>query len=182
VIFTETALSGAYIIEMKKIHDQRGYFARAWCDAEFKQHGLKTGIVQSNVGFSIKSGTLRGLHFQQAPHAEVKVVRCTRGAMFDVIVDLRRQSPSYKRWIGVELTEDNGKIVYVPEGFAQGYVTLRDKTEMNYHTTNYYNESAASGVRYDDPAFGIEWPVTPAVISAQDTNWPLLDERGEVQF
>ncbi len=177
MIFNGTPLLGAYVIEMSKIIDKRGYFARAWCQTELSQHGLKATIVQSNVGFSLRKGTLRGLHFQTDPYAEVKIVRCTRGAMFDVIVDLRCGSPTYRHWIGVELTEDNGKMLYVPEGFAQGYITLRDNTEMNYHTSNYYNEAAASGVRFSDPALQIDWPITPAVVSAQDLKWPLLDTR-----
>ena len=180
MIFKETTLSGAFVIEPEKINDHRGYFARVWCAKELQQRGLKKELLQSNVGFSVRRGTLRGLHFQRIPHAEVKIVRCTRGAMFDVIVDLRPESSSYKRWFGVELSEENSKMIYVPEGFAQGYLTLMDNTEMNYHTSELYSPEAASGVRYDDPAFGIQWPMVPTVVSEQDRSWPLIEQRQEV--
>jgi dTDP-4-dehydrorhamnose 3,5-epimerase len=177
LIIKETTLPGAYVIEPEKINDHRGYFARVWCQRELRQHGLKTDLAQSNVGFSDRKGTLRGLHFQKSPHAEVKIVRCTRGAMFDVIVDLRRESPTYKQWFGVELSDENSRMIYVPEGFAQGYMTLTDNTEMNYHTSDFYSADAASGVRYDDPAFGIQWPFAATVVSEQDRKWPLIDQR-----
>ena len=177
MIFTETVLPGAYVIEPKRINDDRGYFARVWCKQELKEHGLKSDMVQSNVGFSHQKGTLRGLHFQRAPHAEVKFVRCTRGAIFDVIVDLRPESSSRYHWFGIELSEENGRMLYVPEGFAQGYITLADNTEMNYHTSAPFNADAASGVRYSDPAIGIRWPFSPAVISEQDRNWPLIERQ-----
>jgi dTDP-4-dehydrorhamnose 3,5-epimerase len=177
MMFKETILPGAYVIEPDKIRDDRGYFARIWCKREFQHHGLRSDLAQSNSGFSHRRGTLRGLHFQKAPHAEVKIVRCTRGAMFDVIVDLRSESPTYKRWFGVELTDENGRIIYVPEGFAQGYITLTDNTEMNYHTSQFYDAEAASGVRYDDVVLGIHWPLTPTTISEQDRNWPPLEGR-----
>jgi dTDP-4-dehydrorhamnose 3,5-epimerase len=174
MIFKETPLSGAYVIEPERINDNRGFFARVWCKKELEQHGLKGEISQSNVGFSFRKGTFRGLHFQRPPHAEVKIVRCTRGSIFDVIVDLRPESPSYKRWFGVELSAENRKMIYVPEGMAQGYATLEDSTEINYHTSEFFNAESASGVRFDDPAFGIQWPIDPAVVSEQDRNWPLL--------
>jgi dTDP-4-dehydrorhamnose 3,5-epimerase len=177
LIFSETALSGAYIIEPEKINDQRGSFARVWCRRELEQHGLKGDLAQSNIGFSYRKGTLRGLHFQRAPHQEVKIVRCTRGSMFDVVVDLRPESPTYKRWFGVELNDENRRMIYVPEGFAQGYMTLADNTEMNYHTSEFYSADAASGVRYDDPVIGIRWPLAVTVISEQDRNWPLIGQR-----
>lgn len=175
MIFKETTLPGAYVIEPEKIGDERGYFARIWCKRELLQHGLKGELTQSNVGFSHRKGTLRGLHFQKPPHAEVKIVRCTRGAIFDVIVDLRPGSQTYKRWFGVELSDENSRMIYVPEGFAQGYITLADNTEMNYHTSEFYNADAALGVRYDDVAIGICWPLPPSVISQQDRNWPLIE-------
>jgi dTDP-4-dehydrorhamnose 3,5-epimerase len=175
LIFKETTLPGAYVIEPKKIGDDRGYFARVWCKKELQQHGLKGEMAQSNVGFSHRKGTLRGLHFQKSPHAEVKIVRCTRGSIFDVIVDLRPDSRTYKGWIGVELNEENNRMIYVPEGFAQGYVTLVDNTEMNYHTSEFYNPEAASGVRYNDVAIGIRWPLIPTIISQQDRSWPLIE-------
>jgi len=177
LIFTETALPGAYVIEPERINDNRGYFARVWCKRELQEHGLKSDMVQSNVGFSYQKGTLRGLHFQREPHAEVKVVRCTRGAIFDVIVDLRPGSSTRHHWFGVELSEENGRMLYVPEGFAQGYITLADKTEMNYHTSALYDAMAASGVRYSDSAIGIRWPFSPTVVSEQDRNWPLIERQ-----
>jgi dTDP-4-dehydrorhamnose 3,5-epimerase len=179
LIFTETKLSGAYVLEPERINDHRGYFARLWCKRELQQHGLKSDFAQSNAGFSVRKGTLRGLHYQRAPHAEVKIVRCLRGAMFDVIVDLRPESVSFTQWFGIELSEENGKMLYVPEGFAQGYLTLQDNTEMNYHTSQFYNAEAASGVRYNDPAFGIRWPSGAEVISDQDLSWPFVDRSEE---
>lgn len=175
MIFKETTLPGAYVIEPEKIGDERGYFARVWCKKELQQHGLKGDMAQSNVGFSHRKGTLRGLHFQKSPHAEVKIVRCTRGSIFDVIVDLRPDSRTYKGWFGVELNEENSRMIYVPEGFAQGYMTLADTTEMNYHTSEFYNPEAASGLRYNDVAIGIRWPSAPTIISQQDRNWPLIE-------
>jgi dTDP-4-dehydrorhamnose 3,5-epimerase len=174
LIFTETPLPGAYVIEPDRIKDQRGFFARVWCKKELQQHGLKGELSQSNIGFSYRKGTVRGLHFQRPPHAEVKIVRCTRGAVFDVIVDLRPELRSYKRWFGVELSVENRKMIYVPEGMAQGYITLEDNSEINYHTSEFFNAEAASGVRFDDPALDIQWPVAAAVVSDQDRNWPLL--------
>ena len=179
MIFNETKLSGAYVIEPKRISDHRGFFGRIWCSKELEKMGLKRDLAQSNVGFSHRKGTLRGLHFQQAPHSEVKVVRCPRGAIFDVIVDLRPDSPTYKDWIGLELNEDNCKMIYVPEGFAQGYLTLSDNTEMYYHTTKFYQPDSASGVRYDDPAFEIQWPMEIMVISQQDRDWPDYSKRSQ---
>jgi dTDP-4-dehydrorhamnose 3,5-epimerase len=173
LIFTETTLPGAYVIEPEKINDHRGFFARVWCKKEFRQRGLKGEMSQSNIGFSYRKGTVRGLHFQKPPHAEAKVVRCTRGSIFDVIVDLRSDLPSYKRWFGVKLSAENRKMIYVPEGMATGYMTLEDKTEINYHTSEFFTVKAASGVRFDDPAFGIEWPIDVTVVSEQDRNWPL---------
>jgi len=174
MIFREISLPGAYVLEQERINDQRGFFARVWCQREFQQRGLKSELLQSNVGFSHRKGTLRGLHFQKPPHAEVKIVRCTRGAIFDVIVDLRPESTSYKCWFGVELSGENGRMIYVPEGFAQGYMTLMDETEMNYHTNQFFNAEAAFGIRFDDPAFGIQWPLAVTVISDQDRDWPLI--------
>ena len=153
MIFQETTLPGACVIEPERIYDHRGFFARIWCQNELRQLGLKTELAQANIGFSSRKGTLRGLHFQEFPHAEVKIVRCTKGAIFDVIVDLRPESPSYQCWFGVELSEKNFKMIYVPEGFAQGYITLTNNTEIYYHTTEFYNPESASGVRYDDPGF-----------------------------
>jgi dTDP-4-dehydrorhamnose 3,5-epimerase len=177
MIFREVVIDGAYLIEPKRIEDERGFFARIWCQDELQQMGLRTDLVQANVGFSSHRGTLRGLHLQQAPHAEVKIVRCTRGAIFDVIVDLRPNSRTYKRWFGTELNEENRKMLYVPEGCAQGYITLVDRTEMYYHTTERYAPELASGVRFDDPEFQIAWPLSPSMMSHQDKNWPDYTSR-----
>lgn len=177
MIFRETTLPGAFVIEPERIGDHRGFFGRIWCKNEFGQRGLRTEMAQANVGFSFRQGTLRGLHFQKAPHAEVKIVRCTRGAIFDVIVDLRPGSPSFTRWFGVQLDEENRRMIYVPEGFAQGYITLAENTEIYYHTSEFYDPSLASGIRYDDPAFGIVWPTEVTVISEQDRRWPDFSGR-----
>jgi len=174
MIFEETPLRGAYVIEPEKISDHRGFFARVWCKKELQRHGLNSELSQSNIGFSHVKGTLRGLHFQKPPHAESKIVRCTRGSIFDVIVDLRPESPTYKRWFGIELSDENRKMVYVAEGMAQGYMTLQDNTEINYHTTEFFTAEAASGVRFDDPVLGIRWPMSATAISEQDRSWPLL--------
>jgi dTDP-4-dehydrorhamnose 3,5-epimerase len=171
VQFTATALAGVFIIDLKKIADDRGFFARAWCRDTFAQQGLNPSQTQLNVGFSHKKGTLRGLHFQKAPHAEAKTVRCTRGAVFDVAVDLREGSRTRGQWVGVELTADNHRQLYIPEGFAHGYQTLVDSSEIEYFTTHVYAAAAASGVRYDDPAFGISWPLPVTVISDADRKW-----------
>ena len=172
MIFTETELAGAFLVELKKIEDHRGFFSRGWCQDEFRAHGLNPNMLQLNIGFSHRKGTLRGMHFQRAPHAEAKFVRCTRGAIFDVIVDLRTDSPTYRKWIGVELTSDNGRMLYAPEGFAHGYQTLVDDSEMYYMTTGLYAKDAATGVRFDDPAFRINWPLSVEVISDADRGWP----------
>jgi len=173
VIFTETNLEGAYIIDIKEIADDRGFFARGWCEDEFKQHGLNPRVAQLNLGFNLKRGTLRGMHFQKAPKAEVKVVRCTQGAVFDVMIDMRPDSPTHGQWVGVELTPDNHRMLYVPEGFAHGYQTLADNSEIYYQTSQFYAPGLAAGVRCDDPAFGIEWPLAVESISDQDRDWPL---------
>ncbi|MFN8487872.1 MAG: dTDP-4-dehydrorhamnose 3,5-epimerase [Caldilineaceae bacterium] len=170
--FVETKLKGAYIIDLKKIEDDRGFFARGWCQNEFKTYNLNPNSAQLNVGFNYKSGTLRGMHFQKHPWAEAKLVRCTKGAVYDVIIDLRRDSPTHGQWIGVELTEENHRMLYAPEGFAHGYQTLADNTEIYYQTTQFYAPEFATGVRFDDPAFGIAWPLPLSMISNQDRTWP----------
>ena len=172
MIFQETPLPGAYVMEPKRIEDDRGFFARIWCKAEMAERDLRTEVVQANVGFSPRMGTLRGLHFQKPPHSEVKIVRCTKGSVYDVIVDLRPGSRTYKAWFGVVLSEDNRSMIYVPEGFAQGYLTLVDASEVYYHTSEFYHPEAAFGVRYDDPQFAIAWPVEISVVSRQDRQWP----------
>jgi dTDP-4-dehydrorhamnose 3,5-epimerase len=170
--FTETKLKGAFVVSMKKIQDDRGFFARAWCREEFAAHGLNPDMVQLNVGYSHVKGTLRGLHFQQAPHAEAKFVRCTSGAIYDVIVDLRPDSPTWRQWFGLELSAENRLMLYAPEGFAHGYQALTDMAEIYYMTSAPYAAQSARGVRYNDPAFGVLWPLPVSVISQPDQNWP----------
>lgn len=170
--FEETKLAGAHLVRQKKLTDARGYFARVWCTEEFRQHGLNPTVVQINTGLSHTAGTLRGMHFQEAPHADAKFVRCTRGAIFDVIVDLRPGSPTRGQWVGYELTAENGAMLYAPEGFAHGYQTLCADTEMEYTASAMYAGPSARGVRFDDPAFGIVWPLPVSVISDPDRAWP----------
>lgn len=171
MIFTETEISGSYLIDVKRIGDDRGFFGRLWCEREMEEMGLVYSIKQSNIGVSPLKGTLRGLHYQTAPHQEVKIIRCPRGAIYDVIVDLRPDSPTFKKWFAVELTAENSRMLYVPEGCATGYQTLVDDTEIYYHTSEFYHPESATGVRHDDPAFGIEWPLPIAAISDNDKNW-----------
>jgi len=173
MIFTETELPGAYVLDLERREDDRGFFARAWCMNELGDHGLVTRIVQANVSFNNRKGTLRGMHMQVAPHAEVKVIRATRGSVLDVIVDLRPDSPTFKRWTGVELSAANGRALYVPEGFAHGYQTLEDDTETFYLVSEFYAPDAERGLRWDDPALGIEWPDPEnAILSDKDASWP----------
>jgi len=172
VIFTEIKLKGAYIVDLEKREDERGFFARGWCQNEFEAHGLAPRVVQANISYNKKRGTLRGMHYQLAPYEETKLVRCTRGALYDVIVDLRPTSPSYKQWFGVELSAENYKMLYVPEGFAHGFITLQDETEATYQVSQFYTPGSERGLRYNDPAFGIEWPVEVRVISEKDKSWP----------
>ncbi len=172
MIFTETELQGAYVIELKKLEDERGFFARGYCSKEFESYGLASRVVQSNVSFNWKKATLRGLHYQNVPYVETKLVRCTRGAIYDVIIDLRPDSNTFKQWIGVELTEGNYRMLYVPECFAHGFQTLEDHTEVIYHVSEFYTPKAEQGIRYNDPAFKIHWPLEVEVISPKDENWP----------
>jgi dTDP-4-dehydrorhamnose 3,5-epimerase len=173
MIFTETQLAGAYLVDPERIEDGRGFFARTWCRDEFKRHRLNPGLVQCSVSYNRLRGTLRGMHFQAKPHEEAKLVRCTRGAIYDVIVDLRNDSPTYRHWIAVELTAENRRMLYVPEGFAHGFQTLADETEVFYQISKSYYPQAARGLRYDDPAVGITWPLAVAVISQKDQGYPL---------
>jgi dTDP-4-dehydrorhamnose 3,5-epimerase len=166
--FVETQLKGAYIIELEPIEDERGFFARGFCVREFEEMGLNPCIVQCNVSYNKKKGTLRGMHYQKEPYAEVKTVRCFKGSIFDVIVDLRKDSSTYKKWQGFELNEDNKRMLYVPEGFAHGFITLEDESIVYYHVSEYFNPQADSGIRYNDPAFNITWPIEPVVISEKD--------------
>ena len=172
MIFTETKLKGAYVIEIEKLKDHRGFFARAWCQNEFKAQGLTSSLVQANVSFNKKKGTLRGMHYQLSPYEETKLVRCNRGAIYDVIIDLRPASPSYAQWIGVELTAKNYKMLYVPRNFAHGFQTLEDNTEVTYQVSQFYTPGSERGIRWDDPAFSIEWLTDVQVISDKDKSWP----------
>lgn len=172
MIFKETALKGAYLIELEKIRDERGFFARAWCQREFAAAGLTARIAQTNVSYSAKRGTLRGMHYQVQPHAEAKLIRCTRGAIYDVIVDLRVDSPTYRQWIGVELTADDHRMLFVPENFAHGFLTLSDGVEVTYQVSEFYTPGAERGIRWNDPAIGIKWPMEPTVVSRKDMSWP----------
>jgi dTDP-4-dehydrorhamnose 3,5-epimerase len=172
LIFTETKLKGAFILDVKRLEDERGFFGRSWCKKEMEEHGLNSNVVQANVSFNHKKGTLRGMHFQFNPYQETKLVRCTKGALYDVIIDLRKDSPTYKQWIGVELTEDNFRMLYVPEDFAHGFITLQDNTAVTYQVTQFYTPGAEGGIRWNDPAVGIEWPVPVEVISSKDKNHP----------
>jgi dTDP-4-dehydrorhamnose 3,5-epimerase len=178
MIFTETKLPGAYIIEPEKIEDERGFFARTWCRKEFTEHGLNTSLVQCNVSFNMRKGTLRGMHYQAEPYEEAKLVRCTAGAVYDVIIDLRPASATYCQWLGVELASHSSeigsrlnaghKMLYIPEGFAHGFLTLEDETEVFYQMSEAYVPDCARGVRWDDPAFGIRWPLEVSLISEKD--------------
>jgi dTDP-4-dehydrorhamnose 3,5-epimerase len=170
--FTETAIKGVYLIEIKRLEDERGFFGRAWCRDELVQQGLDNRIAQVNVGFSPKAGTLRGMHYQRAPHAEVKLVRCTLGAVYDVALDLRPESPTFRKWFAVELNAENRLSLYIPEGCAHGYQTLAADSEIYYFTSALYAPDHATGVRFDDPAFGIEWPLPVSLISDGDRYWP----------
>jgi dTDP-4-dehydrorhamnose 3,5-epimerase len=174
--FTETKLKGAFIIDLEPRTDDRGFFARSFCQKEFEAFGLKTTIAQANISFNYQKGTVRGLHFQFPPAAETKFVRCSRGAIIDVIVDLRPESPTYLQHVMVELTGDNRRGLFVPERFAHGYQVLEDNTETTYQVGEFYTPSAESGLRFSDPRLGIEWPLAAADMSEKDAKWPLLDE------
>jgi dTDP-4-dehydrorhamnose 3,5-epimerase len=172
MIFQETMLKGAFIIELEKREDDRGFFARTYCRKEFETHGLNPNFVQANMSYNKSKGTLRGMHYQESPHEEAKLIRCTRGAIYDVIIDLRDDSPTYKKWIGVELTSENYKMLYVPEKFAHGFVTLEDNVEVAYQVSQFYAPGSENGIRYDDPSIGIIWPIEIRVISDKDNSWP----------
>ena len=175
MIFEETKLAGAFIIDIEAREDSRGYFARSFCQHEFVDHGLKPVIAQANIAFNNRKGTLRGMHFQFPPAAETKLVRATRGAILDIIVDLRPESPTYLQHVAVELTADNHRALYVPERFAHGYQVLEDRTETSYQVGEFYTPGAEGGLRYSDPRLGLEWPLPVAEISPKDAAWPLLD-------
>lgn len=175
--FTETPLAGLYVVDVEPIEDARGSFARTWCAREFASLAGGTGIVQSNMSFNRRRGTVRGMHWQCAPHAESKLVRCTRGALFDVAVDLRPESKTYLQWFGAELDQDNRRMLFIPERFAHGLQTLADDTEVLYLMSEFYAPECQRGARYNDPKFGIDWPLEVAVVSDKDAGWP--DFAGE---
>lgn len=177
MIFTPTPLAGAFIITPDLIEDERGFFARTFCRREFEEHGLNPDIIQCNISFNKRKGTVRGMHYQATPHAEVKLVRCSAGTIYDVIVDLRLTSSTFKQWFAVELSSDNRKLLYIPEGFAHGYQTRTDNTEVIYHHSAFYNPESARGLKFDDPAIGIIWPLPVSMISPRDQSYPLIDNH-----
>ncbi len=172
MIFLETVVKGAFLIEPERQEDTRGFFARTWCESECGARGLNTRVVQCSVSFNKRRGTLRGLHYQAPPHEEAKLVRCTRGSIYDVIVDLRPDSPTFRQHVAVVLSAENGRLLYVPEGCAHGFQTLEDDTEVSYQMSEFYSPDHARGVRWNDPAFGIEWPADERIILDRDQNYP----------
>jgi dTDP-4-dehydrorhamnose 3,5-epimerase len=174
MIFTETKLKGAFIIDLNCIKDERGFFARSYCKKEFEAHGLNTNAVQTNVSYNRQKGTLRGMHMQTSPSEESKLVRCTRGSIYDVIVDMRTHSATYRQWVGVELSAAAYRMLYVPEGFAHGFITMEDETDVTYQVTQCYDPVSEQCYRWDDPAFGIAWPISPVLISEKDQAHALI--------
>ena len=172
MIYTPSCIPGAWIIDVEPIHDQRGFFAMTWLPDELRERGMDPALAQCNLAFNLKRGTLRGMHLQSDPHAQIKIVRATRGALLDVIVDLRPESPTFRKWDTAELTADNRRMLYIPAGIAHGYITLADDTEVYYHASSLWAPGAERGIRWNDPAFGIEWPMQPVVISEKDASWP----------
>ena len=172
MIFTETKLSGAFVIDLERFEDERGFFAQCWSAKEFAARGLNPQLVETNISFNWKEGTLRGMHFQIPPHAQPKLVRCTAGAIYDVIIDLRSNSATFKQWIAVELTAANHRQLYIPEGFAHGFQTLADETEVLYQMSAPYVSESARGVRWNDPSFAIDWPPAERIIIARDQTYP----------
>ena len=176
MIFSETELQGLYVIEPERLEDERGFFARVWCEQEFKEHGINTQFVQSNVSFNKYGGTLRGMHYQTAPYEEAKLVSCTAGSLYDVAIDIRPESKTFMQWISVELTANNKRLVYIPKGFAHGFLTMEDNTDVFYQMSQFYAPEYARGFRWDDPLFGIEWPMEVRSISDRDWSLPFFEE------
>jgi dTDP-4-dehydrorhamnose 3,5-epimerase len=172
MIFKEITLKGAFMIEPERRHDERGFFARTWCQREFAAKGLPPAWVQCNISFSRQRGTLRGMHYQAAPYEEAKLVRCTMGAIYDVIIDLRHESPTFRQWLALELTADNRRMLFIPQGFAHGFQTLADDSEVFYQMSQFYAPEYARGVRWDDPAFRVSWPAEKRIISERDRSFP----------
>jgi len=171
MIFSQTAIPGAFLISLNRIEDERGFFARTFCRSEFTEYGLNPDLVQCSISFNKQKNTLRGMHFQKPPYAETKVVRCTMGSIFDVIIDLRPDSPAFKKWLSFELNDENRSMLYIPQGLAHGFLTLKDNTEVLYQISDRYVPESAGGVRWNDSAFGIEWPETPQIISVKDQEY-----------
>lgn len=171
MIFTETKLKGAFILELERLEDERGFFARTWCYREFVKHGLNPSLAQCSISFNEKRGTLRGMHYQAAPHEEAKLVRCTMGAIYDVIIDLRSDSPTFMQWIATELTAANRRMIYIPERFAHGFQTLEDNTEIAYQMSEFFAPEHAEGIRWNDPAFHIQWPLSDRIVSPKDDTY-----------
>ena len=171
MIFTKTKIAGVFVLDPERIEDERGFFARTWCQTEFQEHGIDPRLVQSNLSFNKRKGTLRGMHCQRSPHEETKIVRCTMGALYDVALDLRPDSPTFKQWVGETLTAANHRMFVVPPGCAHGFLTLEDNTEILYQMSAYYSPTHAAGARWNDPAFGIRWPGEVAVIADRDRNY-----------
>jgi dTDP-4-dehydrorhamnose 3,5-epimerase len=176
MIFNKGKIEGAYVIDIEKLGDERGFFGRAFCQKEFEKRGLDQEMVQTNVSFSEQSGTLRGLHYQSRPYQEAKLIRCTQGSIYDVIADVRPSSSTFKQWMGIELTADNYRMVYVPKGCAHGFITLEDDSEALYQVSAFYAPKHEKGLRYNDPAFDIEWPIDVRVVSDKDRQWPDFEE------
>jgi len=176
LIFSETKLKGAFIIELEKLEDERGFFTRSWDQKKFKDLNLNANIVQCNISFNKKKGTLRGMHYQASPFEEAKLVRCTKGKIFDVIIDLRNDSSTFKKWIGIELSAENYKLLYVPEGFVHGFQTLEDNTEVFYQMSQYHMPEYSRGICWDDKSFEISWPIKPPVISKKDLSYAPFDQ------
>lgn len=174
MIFVPAPLAGAYVVDLKRLEDDRGFFARSFCRQEFVDNGLNPNVVQCNVSYNRQRGTLRGMHFQDAHHAEVKLIRCTQGVVWDVIIDLRDSSPTYKKWYGVELSGGSRRALYVPKGFAHGFQTLTEDAEVLYMMSEFYSPGSSRGVRWDDPAFAIDWPLANPTLSERDRAYPLL--------
>jgi dTDP-4-dehydrorhamnose 3,5-epimerase len=174
--FIETKLKEAYIIELEMKEDERGFFARSFCHEEFEKNGLNPNIVQCNISYNKKKGTLRGMHYQVAPYEEAKIVSCTSGAIYDVIIDLRQNSSTYCQWLAVELSDKNCKILYIPEGFAHGFQTLEDNTTVFYQMSEFYHPECAQGIRWDESTFGIKWPLSEQIMSKKDINYPDFKE------
>jgi dTDP-4-dehydrorhamnose 3,5-epimerase len=172
VEFVRTEIEGAWVVDLTAFEDERGFFARAWCSREMAEHGVADRVVQSNLSYNRLAGTLRGMHYQVQPYAETKFVRCTRGSIYDVIIDLRPGSPTLHRWIGVTLSAENKRMLVVPEGFAHGFQTLEDESEVFYMVSEFYTPGAEAGIRWNDPRFGIKWPRPVTVISPKDAGWP----------